>query len=89
MRVRVQQWGNSQGIRIPKSVISAMKISLNDSLEINHDAETITIKKTVPERHRTIEERLETFYGKPLDQIQPVEKEPETDWGKPAGEEIW
>jgi antitoxin MazE len=89
MQVTVQQWGNSQGIRIPKSIITAMKISINDRLEIDNNDDTITIKKVSQNRHKTIEERLESFYGKPLEQIQPVPPEPETDWGKPAGNEEW
>lgn len=89
MQVTVQQWGNSHGIRIPKSIITAMKISINDRLEIDQTDEIITIKKASKSRHRTIEERLESFYGKPLDEIQSVPSEPETDWGKPLGNEEW
>ena len=33
---------------------------------------------------------LEQYHGKPIDEIGIVsETEPEVDWGKPVGEEIW
>ncbi|MBQ9347686.1 MAG: hypothetical protein IJT94_10185 [Oscillibacter sp.] len=38
--------------------------------------------------HRTLEERLTTFYGKPLDEIEPA-LEKEVDWGEAEGEEDW
>lgn len=51
-----------------------------------HD-DTITIRKTAS-RHRTLEERLTAFYGKPLDEIPPITQE-ECDWGEPEGSEVW
>ena len=41
-----------------------------------------------PSRHRTLEERLASFYGKPFNEIAPVVQE-EYDWGKPKGDEAW
>ena len=45
----------------------------------------------LPERkpHRTLEERLSAFYGKPIEQIERDETDEEVDWGSPVGEEYW
>lgn len=39
-------------------------------------------------KHRTLEERLLTFYGKPIDKIPRLE-EREFNWGPPQGKEVW
>lgn len=47
----------------------------------------IQIKKAAA-GHRTLEERLVAFYGKPVDEIPRLETQ-EIDWGKRAGDEAW
>lgn len=37
-------------------------------------------------KHKTLEERLTAFYGKPLDEIERIDNE-EVDWGEPKGAE--
>ena len=32
--LRVQKWGNSQGIRLPKKILKDLKIDINDKIEI-------------------------------------------------------
>lgn len=41
----IQRWGNSQGVRIPKSVLSAAKLRENDRVEIVADEQGITLRK--------------------------------------------
>ena len=48
----------------------------------------INIRRTSAIPHRTLEERLTAFYGKPIDQIDRIEGE-ELDWGKAEGSEAW
>ncbi len=87
MQATIQRWGNSQGLRIPKVLLDALGIQENDKVELIQVADGIQIKKAkVP--HRTLEERLTAFYGKPIDQIPRVEQQ-EVDWGVPEGDEIW
>lgn len=87
MQATIQRWGNSQGLRIPKVLLDALGIQENDKVELIQVADGIQIKKAkVP--HRTLEERLTAFYGKPIDQIPRVEQQ-EVDWGGPEGDEIW
>lgn len=87
MYATISRWGNSQGIRIPKSLLEALGLRENDQVELACQNDTITIRRATA-RHRTLEERLTEYYGKPLDQIQPVQAE-EIDWGSPKGGEAW
>ena len=85
---QIQKWGNSQGIRIPKSILESLGMSENDRVEIIPDKDSILIKKSTAERHLSIEERLTAFYGRAIEEID-ADLTTEYDWGKPMGEEIW
>lgn len=87
MYATIQKWGNSHGVRIPKSLMDALGMRENDQVELIQTDDAITIRKAAA-RHKTLEERLVTFYGKPIEQIDRV-AEAEVDWGKPEGREIW
>lgn len=88
MYATVQKWGNSQGIRIPKALLEGLGIFENDRVELLQRDDMITIKKVTAPRHKTLEERLTAFYGKPVKQI-PRFTDEEADWGKAEGEEVW
>ena len=88
MYATVQKWGNSQGIRLPKVLLEALKIRENDRVELLQTEDSITIKKAPPVTHKPLEERLVAFYGKPIEEIERLE-DPELDWGKAEGGEVW
>ena len=89
MYATIQKWGNSQGLRIPKPLLDAQGIHENDRVELFSDHDSITIRKVSAPAHKTLEERLTAYYGKPLDQIEPVETDGEIDWGGAKGDEVW
>lgn len=89
MVATVQKWGNSLGIRIPRVILDTVNIVENDKVELNNDADTITIKKVTQPTHKSLEERLVAFYGKPIDAITSVESDGELDWGSARGAEEW
>ncbi len=89
MFATIQKWGNSQGLRIPKPLLDAAGIRENDRVELIQSENIIQIKKSPMRKHRTLEERLTAFYEKSVDDIDSVDNEPETDWGKPEGREVW
>ncbi len=80
MYTNIQKWGNSQGIRIPKSILETASMKENDKVEIRAEHDCIIIRRS-PKKHLTIEER---FKGYPGDY-----KCREADTGKPAGNEVW
>jgi len=45
MLAKVQSWGGSQGIRLPKKIIDIMGIHVNDSVELLADRNKIIIQK--------------------------------------------
>ncbi len=84
---KLQKWGNSQGIRLPKSIVESLSLSLGAELAISlsDDERSITIEpledtRPVRGRHK-LEDLLEgataeTFAG-------------EIESGEPQGREVW
>ena len=94
MFTKIQKWGNSQAVRLPKYILEYVSLQENDQVEITHENDAIIIKKTAqrPRAKKSLEERLEEFYHKPIEDIladdtlyTPIE----VDWGKPVGKEVW
>ncbi len=80
MQAQVKEWGNSQGVRIPKELLQDAGIVLNEILNISASNGTITLTKTF--RHKTLEERAAEYGGK-------LNLDGEYDWGEPVGREVW
>ena len=80
MQAQVKEWGNSQGIRIPKEVLKSAGIALNEILDVTVSNGVITLVKSF--RHKTLEERAAEFDGKLM-------LDGEYDWGEPVGREVW
>ncbi len=80
MEVQVREWGNSQGIRFPKTILQEAGIALNDKLSV--EVENGKIILTSSFRHKTLEERIRES-GCKLSGIG------ELDWGEPQGSEVW
>ncbi len=49
-QVTIRSWGNSQGIRIPKSIINRMDLKVSDTLDIEIVDNSIVMSKTF--RHK-------------------------------------
>ena len=80
MQAQVKEWGNSQGIRLPKAALREAGIALNEVLDVKVSNGVITLVKTF--RHKTLEERAAEYGGKLL-------LDGEYDWGEPVGREVW
>ncbi len=80
MQAQVKEWGNSQGIRLPKDVLKSAGIELNETLDVTVSNGVITLVKTF--HHKTLEERAAEYDGKLM-------LDGEYDWGDPVGREIW
>lgn len=62
MKAKIQKWGNSQGIRIPKVMLEMVELKANDDVNIeilNGNLIISPIKK-----HITLEERILEFEEK-------------------------
>ena len=83
----IKKWGNSQGIRLSKEIISSAGLKENDNVEISVDDGIITIKKAKP-KYLNLKERLEAFYNKPIDDIY-VKSSQEDDVGTHVEKDVW
>lgn len=77
-QVALKQWGNSQGIRIPKDILEKLNIHVSDILQLEVENDSIVIRKSF--KHKTFEERLQEYDG----QITICDYE----WGEPVGKEL-
>lgn len=80
METMIKTWGNSQGIRIPKEILSQAGVSVDDVMDISVMDGKIILEKQF--RHKTLEERAAAYGGRLM-------LDGEYDWGEKAGREIW
>ena len=78
MQSRIAKWGNSCGIRIPKSIAKELDINEGTAVEINIQNNNIVISKARAYR-------LDELLAK----VTPQNTHSEIDTGKPVGQEIW
>jgi len=81
MLVKVQKWGNSLAVRIPKAFAGEIKISENSSVNLTVLDGSISIKPV----EDCYEYKLEDL----VDQVNETNIHDEYDTGKPEGKEIW
>ena len=79
MEARLQKWGNSFGIRIPKSILEDLKIEANDLLELKVEDDRVVITKSVNKKI-SLKEKFENFNGVYTDDFC---------WDDKVGNEIW
>lgn len=80
MEARIQKWGNSDGIRIPSSILKSLNIKTNDILNIEQENDKIII--SIPKKKKiSLKERFENYNGKNLAK--------EFSWDENVGREIW
>ena len=82
MLTKVQKWGNSQGIRLPKSILRNTHIQIGEEVDI-----TVHVGKIIVEPSNKIRGRydINTLANKMPKEYKPKEE----NWGNPVGQEIW
>ena len=78
MLTTISKWGNSLGVRIPKTILNASGIKEMDDVTISVEGNRIIITKAMP---TSIKELFEGYAG--------TGQQEEIDWGELQGEEIW
>ena len=79
---KIQKWGNSQGLRLPKHLLDEAGIAVGDDVEVSTHEGEICIVKTRRVRGRVDLQEL-------VDAIPDSYQPGELDWGEPLGKEIW
>jgi antitoxin MazE len=78
-KVQLVKWGNSQAVRIPKSILEQSNLSEGAELEVRVENGSIWLE---PLKQQATLEAL-------VARITPKNRHRETDWGKPVGNEVW
>ena len=82
MITKVQKWGNSQGVRLSKELLSDVEINVGDAVDVavRDGALVVTPLRRVRGGHdlRELVRRIPKDY-----------KPEELDWGYPIGREVW
>jgi antitoxin MazE len=82
MHTKIQKWGNSQGLRIPKVVLDEIQSSIGDEVKVYSQEGKIIIE---PVKRVKGKISLKSLVNK----IPKNYKTQEVDWGKPLGKEEW
>lgn len=76
----LQKWGNSAGVRLPKKVIKAAKLKIDQQLVVSLKGQSIILTPIQPDDDFTLKKMLEG--------VTPENAHGEIDWGPDAGAEI-
>lgn len=80
MTTKIQKWGNSLAVRLPKNIARAFSFKAGTPVVIKHDLRGIIVSPK-NDAEPTLEEMIA--------QIDPKNLPEKIDWGKPVGNEIW
>jgi len=76
---QVSRWGNSLGLRLPKSVAREARLDEGDTVDVSVDNGTIVIRPSKP--RYSLDELVRG--------ITPKNRHNESNWGGPLGSEVW
>lgn len=80
MEAKLQKWGNSDGIRIPSSILKSLNLKTNDILNIEQQDDKIII--SIPKKKKiSLDNMFKNYKGKNLAK--------EFSWDESVGKEIW
>lgn len=78
MRVTVKKWGNSASVRIPSAVMTAARLSLDETVDVREEGGRIVIEPIRPREY----DLAQLLAG-----ITPENLHAEVDFGAPVGKE--
>ena len=81
MLAKVQKWGNSLALRLPKALADEVDVHLDSPVEITVRGHTIVIEPVREKRRYDLDELLAG--------VEPENLHGETDFGSPVGKEVW
>lgn len=82
MLTKIQKWGNSQGLRLPKTLLEELDIQIGDEVNISVQEGKIIIEP-VNKVHGRYDIRVLVAEMPEEYQVE------EVDWGAPVGKEDW
>lgn len=82
MLATVQKWGNSQGLRLNKHLLTSLDLQVGDSVDVNVREGEIVIRPVRRTRGRYDLAEL-------VQRIPEGHATEEVLWGEPVGKEVW
>lgn len=79
MEIKLQKWGNSNGIRIPNIMLKSLNLKANDKVKIEQVDDKIIISK--PDNKISLKELFDNYNGDNLAK--------DFSWDEPKGRELW
>ena len=79
IETQIAKWGNSLGLRLPKSVALEAQVDEGDTVDVSVKNGAIVVRPNRPTYS------LEQLVAK----ITPRNRHSESDWGTPVGDEVW
>jgi antitoxin MazE len=82
MITKIQKWGNSQGVRLSKALLSDAEIDVGDAVDVavRDGALVVTPVRRIRGGHDL---------GQLVSRIPKGYKPEDLDWGPPVGREVW
>ena len=82
MPTKLQRWGNSQGVRLSKTVLEQAGMTVGDDVSVTIEDGAIVLRRTLPTRTKIDLAELV--------KLIPTDYPPqEVDWGPPTAGEEW
>ncbi|MFN0145065.1 MAG: AbrB/MazE/SpoVT family DNA-binding domain-containing protein [Dehalococcoidia bacterium] len=81
METKVQRWGTSLAVRIPKAFAAQLALDSDSIIDLRIEGRTLVAQRVVP---GPVVQTLDEL----LDGVTPENTHPETDWGTDVGAEI-
>jgi len=82
MLTKLQKWGNSQGLRLSKEILSSLHLDVGDEVEVSVEQGRIVIAPVTRIRGKYSLKSL-------LLEIPANFQDQEENWGPVAGKELW
>lgn len=82
MLTKIQKWGNSQGLRLAKNLLTEAQIQVGDEVNLSVKNGVIVVSPVTRIRGRYKIEEL-------IAHIPENYQNSEVDWEKPVGKEVW
>jgi antitoxin MazE len=83
MRVKIAKWGNSLGLRLPRTAVVATGLKPGAEVDVTVEGRDLRVRSLLPTKHYRLEDLLAE-----MDRLDPQHRPETVDWGPDRGAEI-
>jgi antitoxin MazE len=81
MQARIEKWGNSLAVRIPKLLAAETGLKFDSRIEIRAEGGTLIVTTARAKKRYSLAEMLDSIQAQQLHEV--------VDFGQPVGAEVW